>query len=215
MKKCTFVKHELKYLGHVISRDGVATNSSKTEAMLSWKQPMNVIELRGFLGLTGYYRKFVKDYGIMARPLTRLLQKQQVFQWSEDAQVAFQELKQDMASTPVLALPKFDLPFTVETDASDVGLRAVLMLQGRPIAFLSKALGEKNKHISIYEKEFLALIMAVDKWRQYLQRGAFVIKIDHKSLTFLGDQQLQSDLQKKATTKLMGLQYHIVYKKGA
>jgi hypothetical protein len=215
MKKCTFVKHELKYLGHVISRDGVATNSSKTEAMLSWKQPMNVIELRGFLGLTGYYRKFVKDYGIMARPLTRLLQKQQVFQWSEDAQVAFQELKQDMASTPVLALPKFDLPFTVETDASDVGLRAVLMLQGRPIAFLSKALGEKNKHISIFEKEFLALIMAVDKWRQYLQRGAFVIKIDHKSLTFLGDQQLQSDLQKKATTKLMGLQYHIVYKKGA
>jgi hypothetical protein len=215
MKKCTFVKHELKYLGHVISRDGVATNSSKTEAMLSWKQPMNVIELRGFLGLTGYYRKFVKDYGIMARPLTRLLQKQQVFQWSEDAQVAFQELKQDMASTPILAPPKFDLPFTVETDASDVGLRAVLMLQGRPIAFLSKALGEKNKHISIYEKEFLALIMAVDKWRQYLQRGAFVIKIDHKSLTFLGDQQLQSDLQKKAMTKLMGLQYHIVYKKGA
>jgi hypothetical protein len=157
----------------------------------------------------------VKDYGIMARPLTRLLQKQQVFQWYEDAQVVFHKLKQAMASTPVLALPRFDLPFTVEIDASDVGLGAVLMQQGRPIAFLSKALGEKNKHISIYEKEFLALIMAVDKWRQYLQRGAFVIKTDHKSLTFLGDQQLQSDLQKKALTKLMGLQFQIVYKKGA
>jgi hypothetical protein len=215
MKKCSFVKHELKYLGHVISRNGVATDSSKTEAMLSWPQPKNVTELRGFLGLTGYYRKFVKDYGIMARPLTRLLQKQQVFQWYEDAQVVFHKLKQAMASTPVLALPRFDLPFTVEIDASDVGLGAVLMQQGRPIAFLSKALGEKNKHISIYEKEFLALIMAVDKWRQYLQRGAFVIKTDHKSLTFLGDQQLQSDLQKKALTKLMGLQFQIVYKKGA
>jgi hypothetical protein len=182
--------------------------------MLNWPQPRNVTELRGFLGLTGYYRRFVKNYGLLAKPLTRLLQKQQGFAWSEEAQIAFENLKQAMASTPVLALPRFDLPFTVETDASDIGLGAVLMQQGRPIAFISKALGEKNKHLSIYEKEFLALILAVDRWRQYLQRGAFVIKTDHKSLTYLGDQQLQSDLQKKAMTKLMGLQFQVVYKKG-
>lgn len=214
MKKCTFMKSELKYLGHVISREGVSTDPSKTEVMLNWPQPRNVTELRGFLGLTGYYRRFVKNYGLLAKPLTRLLQKQQGFAWSEEAQIAFENLKQAMASTPVLALPRFDLPFTVETDASDIGLGAVLMQQGRPIAFISKALGEKNKHLSIYEKEFLALILAVDRWRQYLQRGAFVIKTDHKSLTYLGDQQLQSDLQKKAMTKLMGLQFQVVYKKG-
>jgi hypothetical protein len=209
------VRHELRYLGHVISSDGVATDPSKTEVMLAWPQPRNVTELRGILGLTGYYIKFVKDYGLLAKPLTRLLQKQQVFRWNEDAQGAFDKVKQAMASTPVLALPRFDLPFTVETEASDVGLGAGLMQQRRPIAFISKALGERNKHLSIYEKEFLALIPAVDKWRQYLQRGAFVIKTDHKSLTFLSDQQLQSDLQRKAMTKLMGLQFQVVYKKSS
>jgi hypothetical protein len=193
----------------------VATDSSNTAIMLSWPQPKNVTELRGFLGLTGYYRKFVKGYGLLAKPLTKLLQKHHSFKWNEEAQVAFDKLKQAMATTPVLALPRFDIPSIVETDASDVGLGVVLMQQGRPVAFISRTLGERNKHLSIYEKEFLALILAVDKWRQYLQRGAFVTKTDHKSLTFLNDQQLQSDLQRKAMTKLMGLQFQVVYKKGS
>jgi hypothetical protein len=96
----------------------------------------------------------VKNYGLLAKPLTKLLQKQQGFAWSEEAQVAFENLKQVMASTPVLASPRFDLPFIVETDASDTGLGVVLMQQGRPIAFISKALGEKNKHLSILRRSF-------------------------------------------------------------
>lgn len=132
---------------------------------------------------------------------------------NEQAIVAFQALKEAMVSTPVLALPRFDEPSTVETDASDVGLGAILMQHGHPIAFISKAMSEKNKNLSIYEKEFLALILAVEKWRPYLQRSEFVIKTDHKSLIFLENQRLQSDLQKKAMTKLMGLQFKIVYKK--
>jgi hypothetical protein len=111
-----------------------------------------------------------------------------------------------MTTTPVLALPRFDIPFIVETDACDIGMGAVLMQEGRPIAFLSKALGEKNKHLSIYE-EFLALILVVDKWRPYLQRAPFIIRNDHQSLTFLGEQQLHSKLQKKAMAKMMGLQF--------
>jgi hypothetical protein len=213
-KKCSFVQPELQYLGHVISREGVATDSSKTAAMLAWPIPQNITELRGFLGLTGYYRKFVKGYGVLAKPLTKLLQKQNKFSWGEEAQQAFEALKQAMTTTPVLALPRFDIPFIVETDACDIGMGAVLMQEGRPIAFLSKALGEKNKHLSIYEKEFLALILAVDKWRPYLQRAPFIIRTDHQSLTFLGEQQLHSELQKKAMAKMMGLQFQIVYKKG-
>jgi hypothetical protein len=213
-KKCSFVQPELQYLGHVISREGVATDSSKTATMLAWPIPQNITELWGFLGLTGYYRKFVKGYGVLAKPLTKLLQKQNKFSWGEEAQQAFEALKQAMTTTPVLALPRFDIPFIVETDACDIGMGAVLMQEGRPIAFLSKALGEKNKHLSIYEKEFLALILAVDKWRPYLQRAPFIIRTDHQSLTFLGEQQLHSELQKKAMAKMMGLQFQIVYKKG-
>lgn len=119
-----------------------------------------------------------------------------------------------MTTTPVLALPDFQRTFEVETDASDIGIGAVLMQQGQPIAFLSKALGESHKHLSIYEKEFLALIMAIERWRQYLQRQEFVIHADHKSLAYLTEQNLHSDMQRKAMTRLMGLQFKVIYKKG-
>ena len=119
-----------------------------------------------------------------------------------------------MMSTPVLALPDFDRPFTVETDACADGIGVVLMQQNMPIAYLSKALGERNRALSIYEKEFLALMLAVERWRPYLQRAEFIIRTDHKALCFLDDQNLQSDLQRKAMAKLMGLQFRIVYKKG-
>ena len=165
--KCSFAQDQIDYLGHIISRAGVATDPAKTEAMLAWPTPTTVTELRGFLGLTGYYRRFVPHYGIVAKPLTNLLKKQQ-FIWTTAADQAFQDLKHLMAHTPVLALPNFADPFVVETDACATGVGAVLMQHGRPIAFLSKALGPQHQQLSIYEKEFLALIMAVEKWRSYL-----------------------------------------------
>ena len=213
MSKCSFAQLQLHYLGHIISGQGVATDPSKTADMLAWPIPKTVTDLRGFLGLTGYYRRFVQHYGLIAKPLTQLLKKKQ-FSWSPEAQLAFDKLKEAMVTTPVLALPNFAEPFEVETDASDVGIGAVLMQKGQPIAFLSKALGDSHKHMSIYEKEFLALIMAVDKWRQYLQRQEFVIRTDHKSLSYLTAQNLHSNVQRKAMTRLMGLQFKVVYKKG-
>jgi hypothetical protein len=212
LTKCAFAQLELEYLGHIISGAGVATNPKKTQAMVQWPTPTNVIELKGFLGLTGYYRNFVKNYGMLAKPLTNLLKKQ--FNWDASAQVAFDKLKSAMTSTPVLALPDFSQEFIVEIDASDVELGVVLMQNEKPIAFLSKPLSLSNKFLSIYEKEFLALIMAVEKWRSYLQGHEFVIRTDHKSLSYLNDQNLQSKLQRKAMTKLMGLQFKIVYRKG-
>ena len=115
----------------------------------------------------------------------------------------------------MLKLPDFSQPFILETDACGTGIGAVLMQAGRPIAYLSKALSVKHCELSIYEKEFLALIMAVERWRPYLQRGEFVIKTDHQSLNFLDDQTLHSPLQRKAMTRLMGLQFKILYKKGS
>jgi hypothetical protein len=213
LSKCSFAQTSICYLGHVISAAGVATEADKTDAIEKWPLPTNVTDLRGFLGLTGYYRKFVKNYGILAKPLTNLLTKKG-FQWTDQATIAFNLLKQALMSTPVLALPNFALPFTVETDACDTGIGAVLTQQGHPVAYLSKALGQQNCKLSIYEKEFLAVMMAIDRWRPYLQRGQFTILTDHKSLSNLGDQQLHSHLQRKAMSKLMGLQYTFQYRRG-
>jgi len=213
LSKCCFAQKEIEYLGHCISARGVATKPSKITAVQQWPTPKNLKELRGFLGLTGYYRRFVHHYGIIARPLTNLLKKKQ-FQWTPQATLAFEALKKAMSETPVLALPNFAIPFIVETDACATGVGAVLMQENKPIAFLSKALGPTHQHLSIYEKEFLALIMAIEKWRSYLQRQEFIIRTDHKSLSYLTEQNLQSDLQRKAMTRLMGLHFKVVYRKG-
>jgi hypothetical protein len=182
--KCAFALTQIEYLGHIISDKGVSTDPSKTESMRRWPTPKSHTELRGFLGLTGYYRKFVKGYGILAKPLTVLLQQKQ-FGWPPSAQTAFEALKDAMITTPVLALPNFSETFVIETDACDTGIGAVLSQKGHPVAFYSKALGVKNSQLSTYEKEFLAILMAVEKWRCYLSRGPFVIRTDHRSLCHL------------------------------
>lgn len=206
--KCSFAKKQLEYLGHIISDKGVSTDPKKIAAMLKWPLPATETELRGCLGLTGYYKKFVKHYGPIAKPLTQLLRKKQ-FCWSSEAQQAFDNLKQAMSTTPVLALPDFSVPFVLETDASEVGVGAVLMQRDQPVAFLSKAFGPAHHKLFIYEKEFLALIMDVEKWRPYLQRQEFVIRTDHKSIS----KNLHSDMQRKAMSRLMGLQFKVVYRK--
>jgi hypothetical protein len=213
LRKCSFAQPELSYLGHIISAQGVASDPTKTTSMVEWPIPANQSELRGFLGLTGYYRKFIKHYGLIAKPLTNLLRKKQ-FSWSTTAQQAFDKLKAAMVSAPVLAIPDFEAPFLIEMDACDIGTGDILMQGDQPIAFLSKALGPHHQRLCIYEKEFLALIMAVEKWRPYLQHQEFIIRTDHKSLSYLGEQVLHSEMQRKAMTRMMGLQFKVVYRKG-
>ena len=181
--------------------------------MLHWPAPTSFTELRAFLGLTGYYRRFVKGYGVLTKPLTNLLRLKQ-FNWSPATQSTFDSVKVAMTRTPVLALPNFQESFTIETYACQDGIGAMLMQQGQPIAYLSKALGEKHKALSIYEKEFLALIMVVERWRAYLHRQEFIIVTDHKSLAYLNEQNLHSEMQRKAMTRLMGLHFKIVYRQG-
>lgn len=130
--KCELARAEVEYLGHVISRNGVAADQNKVDAMVAWPKPNNIKSLRGFLGLKGYYRSFVKNYGIISRPLTQLL-KNRNFTWNDEATEAFQSLKNVMTTTPVLALPDFSKPLTIETDARKSGVGAVLMQDGRPL----------------------------------------------------------------------------------
>ena len=130
-----------------------------------WPTPTYVKEVRGFLGLTGYYRKFVKDFGLISKPLTSLVKKGVIFLWTPTHEEAFQALKQALTSAPVLAMPDFQKPFVIETDASDKGIGAVLHQENHPIAYVSRALGPKNQGLSTYEKECLSILLAIDRWR--------------------------------------------------
>lgn len=195
-KKCTFATDNVEYLGHIISKNGVAADDRKVEAMKQWPTPATPRALRGFLGLTGYYRRFLRGYGSIAKPLTQLLKKG-AFRWDQRAEAAFLQLKEAMSNTPVLAMPDFSKPFTVETDASHHGIGAVLMQEGQPLAFLSKALSPKHLGLSTYEKELLAVIMATQKWRTYLLGQKFIIKTDHEALKHFMEQKLTTILQQK------------------
>jgi hypothetical protein len=163
--KCFFAQQQLEYLGHIISGAGVATDPHKIQAVQNWPVPQNTKQLRGFLGLTGYYRKFIQHYSLLSRTLTNLLKKDVCFHWTFKEQQAFDSLKHKLLTAPVLALPDFTKPFTVETDASKRGVGAVLTRGGHPIAYLSKALGPTAQTLSTYEKECLAILLAVDRWR--------------------------------------------------
>lgn len=142
--------------------------------------------VRGFLGLTGYYHKFIPNYGLIAKPLTELTKKDG-FQWNSNALTAFETLKKAVTTAPVLILPNFAIPFEVECDASEKVVGIVLMQQRHPIAYFSKAFSNSSMSISIYEKELMALVLAVQHWRQYLLGRRFTIYTDQKSLkTFVG-----------------------------
>lgn len=188
--KCRFVQQSIIYLGHVVSRDGVSTDPGKIEAVQRWPQPQNVKELCSFLGLAGYYRKFVRNFAILARPLTDLLKKGALFIWTLSHQQAFEALMSSLVSAPVLALPDFAKPFQLQTDTCDTGVGAVLLQDGHPLAFVSKALGPRTRALSTYEKEFFAILVAVEQWRSYLQHSEFTIFSDQRSLMYITDQHL-------------------------
>ncbi|XP_017233152.1 uncharacterized protein LOC108207202 [Daucus carota subsp. sativus] len=212
MSNCSFVVESVEYLGHMISGKGVSMDPAKVESIIKWPVPDSIKTLRGFLGLSGYYRRFIRGYGIMKKPLTDLLKKDG-FQWGPEATKAFQLLKKALSKAPVLEMPNFDLPFVVETDACATGMGAVLMQQGKPIFFLSKAFNKKNMGCSVYEKELLALVLAVTKWRHYLVGHHFIIKTDHQSLKFLLEHPRHTSLQYTWLSKMLG-DYEIQYKKG-
>jgi len=212
--KCRFGCKEVEYLGHVVSEIGVKADPGKIQAMSEWPFPNTVKSLRGFLGLTGYYRKFIRGYGSIAAPLTEMLRKNS-FTWTAEAEFAFQNLKRAVTTAPVLALPNFTQAFVIECDASGVGIGAVLMQEQRPIAFLSKALKGRALHMSTYEKELFALVTAVQKWRPYLLGQTFVVKTDQQSLKFLLEQKVGTPFQQKWITKLLGYSFTVEYKKGS
>nr|CAB3446695.1 unnamed protein product [Digitaria exilis] len=211
--KCTFGEQEVSYLGHVVSGQGVAMDTSKVQAILEWPRPTSVRALRGFLGLAGYYRRFIKDFRSIAAPLTGLLKKD-AFHWSPEATIAFKQLQQALTTAPVLALPDFTTGFIVECDASGSGIGAVLHQGDGAIAFFSRALPPRHRSLAAYERELIGLSQAVRHWRPYLWGRAFVVKTDHQPLKFILDQRLATIPQHHWVSKLLGFDFTVEYKPG-
>ncbi|CAA7021303.1 unnamed protein product [Microthlaspi erraticum] len=183
--KCRFWKREIGFLGHRVSEQGVSVDPEKIAAIQDWPQPTNATEVRSFLGLAGYYRKFVKDFSIMAKPLTRLTGKGVPFVWSEEIECAFAELKEALTKAPILTLPEPGKPYVVYTDASRIGLGCVLMQEEKVIAYASRQLRKHEENYPTHDLEMAAVVFALKIWRSYLYGESVQVLTDHQSLKYL------------------------------
>ena len=156
-------------------------DADKVEAVASWPVPRSAHALRGFLGLAGYYRKFIRDFEIIAAPLTRLLRRD-AFAWDEDAETEFRALKGALTTGPVLQMLDFDKGFVVDSDASGAGFGAVVHQGTGPLAFFSRPFAARHLKLAAYERELIGLVQAVRHWRAYLWGRQFLIRTDHYSL---------------------------------
>jgi hypothetical protein len=212
--KCVFGARSVGYLGHVISAVGIAMDASKVRAIIDWLVPRTVRTIRAFLGLTRYYRRFIRDYDVIATPLTALLKKD-VFRWSPEAEGAFRALQQALTVALVLQLSAFEEDFIVECDASGTGFGVVLH-QGRgSIAFFSRSITPRQAKLAAYEHELIGLVQAVRHWRSYLWGCTFIVRTDHYSLKFMLDQCLSMIPQHQWASKLLGFNFSVEYKPSA
>ena len=195
--KCEFFKKKITYLGHVVSEKGIEVDLKKTEAVQKWPIPKTVTDVRSFLGFTNQYRKFIPKYAHIAGPLNELIsgdnskKKKKEVQWTPECQEAFEALKEHCCTTPVLAYADYKKPFTLHTDASDLGLGAVLYQQdengnNKVIAYASRTLNQAEKNYPAYKLEFLALKWAVtSRFHEYLYGGEFAVYTDNNPLTYV------------------------------
>ncbi|KAI5678652.1 hypothetical protein M9H77_09602 [Catharanthus roseus] len=187
---------------------------TKVQAIQRWEPPTKVHELRSFLGLLNYYRRFIKGYSARAAPLTDLLKKNRPWTWNEDCQHAFEDLKKAICKDPVLSLPDYSKPFEVHTDASNFAIGGVLMQDGHPIAYESRKLNETERRYTVQEKEMTAIIHCLRIWRHYLLGSRFVIMTDNIATSYFQTQKKLSPKQARWQDFLAEFDYSLEYKPG-
>ncbi|MCG8075029.1 MAG: reverse transcriptase, partial [Candidatus Thiodiazotropha taylori] len=187
--KCKLFSKSVSFLGHIISDKGVATDPDKIKAVREWPIPVNLTELRSFLGLCSYYRRFISGFSMIAKPLYRLTEKEQSFLWSDECDESFRTLKKKLTGAPVLAYPDFSEAFILDTDASDSNIGAVLsQIQNgteRVICYGSRSLSKAEKKYCVTRTELLALVYFVKYYRHYLLGRKFTVRTDHNSLRWM------------------------------
>jgi hypothetical protein len=200
-------------LGYIVSSQGIQVDEKKVQAIKDWPIPTSIQQIRSFHGLASFYRRFVKNFSSIMAPMTELT-KLKKFEWNSKAQSAFDEIKHLLTTAPVLALPNFEDVFEVECDASGVGIGAVLIQGGRPLAYFSEKLNEAKKKYSTYDKEFYALVRALDHWRHYLISKEFILHSDHEALRYIQGQAKLQPRHAKWVEFLQQFTFSIKHKSG-
>jgi hypothetical protein len=195
--KCEFWLDQVEFLGHVISKEGIAMNPSKVQSVLDWQAPTNVKEVRGFLGMAGYYRRIIEGFSKIAGPMTKLLRKNTPFEWSEKCEENFQELKKKFTTAPILAVPETGKDYTVYCDASKNGLGCVLMQDRKVIAYGLRQLKPHEVNYQTHDLELAAVVFALKQWRQFLYGAKYELYTDHKSLKYFFTQKELNMRQKR------------------
>lgn len=218
--KCQFCRRELTFLGYRVCPSGILPDQAKVKAVMDFKTPVNVKQVRQFLGLSGYYRRFIQDYAHHAEPLFALTKNDAPFVWDSACQDAMDLLKQKLTSAPVLSFPDFSLPFFVHADACDAGLGAALMqrdLHGREVAvaYASRALHKSEKPYSTPEKECLAVIWALEHFRPYIEGLHVTVFTDHSGLRWLMSRPNPTGRLARWSLRLQDFDFDVVHKPGS
>ena len=217
-KKCSLFKKEVKYLGHIVSSSGISTDPEKLETVTNWPIPNNLQELRSFLGLCTYYRRFVANFSDIARALHELTEKGKPFLWTTQCQQAFDSLKEAVTTAPILAYPVPGAPFILDTDASNSGIGAVLS-QGtengeKVVAFYSRSLSKTERNYCVTRRELLAAVESIRQFQKYLYGQPFLLRTDHASLRWLLNFKNPEGQMARWIEKLQNYEFQIEHRKG-
>ena len=220
--KCLFGTDKVECLGHTISSKGLEPNQEKIQAIVGAERPTTKKQIWSFLGMVGFYRRFVPQFSTIATPLTDLTKKgcpNKIRDWPQKCEVAFQRLKASVTNAPILALPNFRKQFILQTDASADGVGSVL-LQGEdtdryPVAYASKKLGDAQRNYSVIERECFAIIWAVEKFHRYLYGSEFVIEVDHEPLSYLQSAKTLNARLMRWALRLQPYRFRIVHIRGS
>ena len=218
LPKCQFNADSVEYLGHIVSKEGIKPDPKKTEVVKNWPRPQSLKEMRSFLGLANYFRRFIQGYSKIVAPLTTLTREGTEWRrpgiWTKECEAAFHTVKMHLTEAPVLAMPDFSKPFEVVCDASIVAVGAVLLQEDRPIAFESKKLNAAQYNYSTTEQELLAVVHALTVWRCYLEGVKFTVVTDHCPNTFFNSQPMLSRRQARWSEFLQQFDFEWVYRPG-
>ncbi|GJX48400.1 putative reverse transcriptase domain-containing protein [Tanacetum coccineum] len=212
--KCEFWIPKVQFLGHVIDSQGIHVDPAKIESIKDWASPKTPTEIHQFLSLVGYFQRFIKGFSKVAKPMTKPIQKKVAFEWGDKQEAAFQTLKNELCSAPILALPQGAENFIVYCDASHKGLGAVLMQNEKVIAYASRQLKIHEKNYTTHDLELCAVVFALKIWRHYLYGTKCMVFTDHKSLQHILDQKELNMRQRRWLELLSDYDYEIRYHPG-